>query len=205
MRGKLVTFEGIEASGKTTLSRMLFEWLRDNGYDAVFTRDPGGTQIGEKIRKILLDVSHEVDSLTEAFLYAAARRQLVVEVIRPALQRGSLVVCDRFSDSYLAYQGYGRCLSLNLVEFLNETATGGIKPDLTFLIDVPVEVAFSRKKEFDRLERENAKFHERVRTAFLRIAEENSERFTVLDGTKNLKELFKAVKERVLQVFGIPA
>lgn len=205
MNGKLITFEGIEASGKTTLSKMLFEWFRNNGYDAVFTRDPGGTEIGEKIRRILLDASHNVDSVTEALLYAAARRQLVVEVIRPALQNGRIVVCDRFSDSYFAYQGSGRGLPFSLLKALNDAATDGIRPDLTFLIDIPVERAFSRKKELDRLEREEFDFHERVKAGFMQIASKEKDRFTVLDGTKSISELFELVKEKIVSELGFPA
>lgn len=193
-KGVFITFEGIEASGKSTLARKIFDWLKESGVQAVLTRDPGGTAVGEKIREILLSAETVIDEKTEALLYAAARRQLVIEVIKPALESGKVVVCDRFSDSFLAYQGYGRGLDLSFLKYLNKEATGGIEPDITFLIDLPVEHAMKRLKEKDRMELEAIDFHQKIREGFLKIAGENPDRIVVLDGLKTIDELVASIK-----------
>lgn len=205
MRGFFVTFEGVEASGKSTLAKMLYEWLVSNGVQAVFTRDPGGTEAGERLRKLLLEEQMPLDSITEALLYAAARRQLVAEVIYPSLTAGRVVICDRFSDSFFAYQGFGRGLSLELLMSLNDAATRGLKPDLTFLIDVSPEVAFRRLKTRDRLESEDMEFHRRVYEGFLSLYQSNKDRIVLLDGRKNLSDLFEEIKEKVTPFINLPA
>lgn len=205
MKGIFITFEGIEASGKSTLSNILYRWLKKNQFNVLITRDPGGTSTGEMIRKILLNSMTSIDVWTEALLYAAARRQLVAEIIKPAIFNGSIVVCDRFSDSYFAYQGYARGLELDLLRELNRIATQGIKPDLTFLIDLPVDIALKRLKEKDRLELEDEEFHERVRQGFLKIAENESQRIIVLDGRKSIDELSQVVRETVMKLLNFPA
>lgn len=205
MRGFFVTFEGVEASGKSTLAKMLYEWLVSNGVQAVFTRDPGGTEAGERLRKLLLEEQMPLDSITEALLYAAARRQLVAEVIYPSLTAGMVVICDRFSDSFFAYQGFGRGLSLELLKSLNDAATRGLKPDLTFLIDVSPEIAFRRLKTRDRLESEDMEFHRRVYEGFLSLYQSNKDRIVLLDGRKNLSDLFEEIKEKVTPFINLPA
>src|SRR5262249_2147488 len=160
-----ITFEGIEGSGKTTQIERLARWLADHGFKIVQTREPGGTPLADHIRKELLDASNQGMSVrTELFLYEVARRDHVAEVIRPALASGKVVLCDRFTDATLAYQGFGRKLSLKLIEFFNRAATGGLKPDLTILMDLPVKSGLARAKKrtgkLDRLEQETGAFHE---------------------------------------------
>jgi len=191
-----VTFEGIEGCGKTTQARLLFEELLDRGFEVILTREPGGTPTAEEIRNLLLTEREEnFPPLAEVFLYEAARAFHVENLIKPALSRGSIVICDRFTDSTLAYQGFGRGISVEFLKNLNEKATGGLKPNLTFLLDVPVKEAFKRLKgkELDRLESENLSFHERVREGFLTIAKEEPERIVVIDGTMNVESIFSLV------------
>ncbi|HXB83845.1 MAG TPA: dTMP kinase [Candidatus Acidoferrum sp.] len=179
-----VVIEGIEGSGKSTLHKGLAERFGVEGRDVVVTREPGGTATGDAIRGIFLDRTLTIEPLTEAFLVSAARVQHVAEVIRPALAQDRLVLCDRFTDSTLAYQGYGGGLDLASLERLCDEATGGIRPDLVLLIDLPVEVARARLQEryvLDRVESRDAAFHERVRHGYLELAK--SARHRVLDGT----------------------
>jgi len=180
-----VTIEGIEGSGKSTLLRGLTERLRSAGREIFVTREPGGTPVGDSIRRIVLEPGLHVASLTEALLMNAARAQHVIEAIAPALAAGRAVLCDRFADSTLAYQGYGRGLDMTMLRNIIDAATGGLTPDRTFLLDVPVHVSRERLRErnarLDRLENEHDAFHERVRQGFLELARD-SRRFVVLDG-----------------------
>jgi len=180
-----VTIEGIEGSGKSTLLRGLTERLRSAGREIVVTREPGGTPVGDSIRRIVLEPGLHVAPLTEALLMNAARAQHVIEAIAPALAARRVVLCDRFADSTLAYQGYGRGLDMTMLRNIIEAATGGLAPDRTFLLDVPVHVSRERLRErnarLDRLENEHDAFHERVRQGFLELARD-SRRFVVLDG-----------------------
>lgn len=179
-----VVIEGIEGSGKSTLHKALEERLSMEGRDLVVTREPGGTATGDAIRSIFLDRTLTIEPLTEALLVSAARAQHVAEVIRPALGAGRLVLCDRFTDSTLAYQGYGRGLDLASLRRLCDEATGGLQPDLVLLIDLPVDVAHARLQErsyiLDRIESQDAAFHERVRQGYLELAK--SPRHRVIDG-----------------------
>jgi len=191
-----ITFEGIEGCGKTTQAKLLYEWLLDRGKEAVLTREPGGTPAAEELREFILRDREELfPPFSELCLYMAARGFHVENLIKPSLKEGAFVICDRFSDSTLAYQGYGRGLDIELIEKMDRKATGGLKPDLTFLIDIPVEVAFERIKNRrkDRLEKEGSEFHRRVREGFLKIAQRNRERVVVIDGTKSIEEIFKEV------------
>jgi dTMP kinase len=196
----LITFEGIEGCGKTTQARLLVESLRKSGLDVLAVREPGGSDIAEKIRTLLLDPANTAtDPLTELLLYEAARAQLVAEVIRPALDRGAIVVCDRFYDSTTAYQGAGRGLRNIDFSTLNRLATGGLIPDLTLFIDVPVDLGLKRAKnraEGDRIEREPAEFHNRVRQGFIVIAAAEPNRVRRLDGERNVE----AIAEEVLDL-----
>jgi dTMP kinase len=180
-----VVIEGIEGSGKSTLHKGLVERLSMEGRDVVVTREPGGTATGDAIRSIFLDRTLTIDPLTETFLVNAARAQHVAEVIRPALDASRLVLCDRFTDSTLAYQGYGRGLDLASLQRLCDDATGGVAADLVLLIDLPVDVARARMQArsyvLDRIESQDAAFHERVRQGYLELAK--SPRHRVLDGT----------------------
>ncbi len=180
-----VTVEGIEGSGKSTLLAGLSKRLRD-GRPVIVTREPGGTPLGDKVRSIFLDRSIAIDALTEALLVNAARSAHVGEIIRPALTEGKLVVCDRFVDSTLAYQGYGRGLDLIMLREICRVATGGLEPELTLLLDVSLEESRrrtrARQPELDRMESEDDGFHERVRRGFLELAHA-SKRHLVLDGS----------------------
>jgi dTMP kinase len=179
-----VVIEGIEGSGKSTLHKGLVERFGVEGRDVVVTREPGGTATGDAIRSIFLDRTLTIEPLTEAFLVSAARVQHVAEVIRPALAQDRLVLCDRFTDSTLAYQGYGGGLELASLQRLCDEATGGIQPDLVLLIDLPIDVARARLQEryvLERVESRDAAFHERVRQGYLELAK--SARHRVLDGT----------------------
>ncbi len=199
MSGVLITFEGIEGCGKTTQARLLVDALRKAGRDVLAVREPGGSAIAESIRAMLLDPANTAMSpLAELLLYEAARAQLIAEVIRPALDRGAIVVCDRFYDSTTAYQGAGR--GLRNVDFttLNRLATGGLTPDLTLFIDIPVEIGLARAKngaEGDRIEREPAEFHNRVRQGFQAIAAAESNRVRRLDGERSVEDIAREVSK----------
>jgi dTMP kinase len=206
MPGLFITFEGGEGSGKTTQLRALLTALRGSGVEAVETRDPGGTAAGKQIRELLLDREQvRMEATTELFLYEASRAQLVAEVIHPALARGQVVLCDRFCDSTVAYQGYGRGLDLVLIAQLNAVATGGLAPDLTFLLDLEpgqgLERASQREQQLrqrqDRMERELLAFHQRVRDGYRAIAAAEPRRVVVLDGTRGMSEIEGDIRRRV--------
>lgn len=183
-RGLFITLEGIEGCGKSTQARLLGEFLRSEGYVTVETREPGGTPLAENIRSVLLDRAREpVAPETEAFLIFAARRQHVSQVIEPALAKGAIVICDRFSDSTLAYQGYARGLNLSMLRSLNRLATHAITPDLTLIFDLPVATGLARRQSTNiqnRLDRESLQFHRKVRAGFLDLAKQHPGRMKVV-------------------------
>jgi dTMP kinase len=187
MSGLFVTFEGGEGAGKSTQMARLEARLRAQGLDLLATREPGGTSLGEGIRALLLDPARRADAMTEALLMVAARAELVATVLRPALARDAIVLCDRYGDSTLAYQGGGRGLDLAMLASWNRAATGNLVPDLTLLFDVAPEIGLARRAGADeapnRLDREPAEFHARVRAAYLRLAAAEPGRFVVLDAT----------------------
>lgn len=187
-----ITFEGIEGSGKSTLLAGISRRLRDRGYDPVVTREPGGTQTGDLIRDVFLHAHVSVEPWAEAFLINASRAQHVAEVIRPALASGRPVLCDRYTDSTLAYQGYGRGLDLGTLQMLCDAATGSLAADVTLLVDVSVATSHSRVAargaQKDRMESSDAAFHERVRAGFLRLAAENPRIFRI-DGEGSMDEM----------------
>ncbi len=198
-----ITFEGVDLCGKTTQAEILIKKLKDLGYEVVFVREPGGTKISEIIRDILLDLKNrEMDSITELFLFSASRAQLVKEVILPALNSGKIVICDRFYDSTLAYQGYGRGIDIEKIKVINELASSGLVPDVTFLIDIPVDEIYRRKSKLietsgvknstDRMESSGFEFYERVRQGYLEIAK-MSERFVVIDGMMGIDEISEKI------------
>jgi len=194
-RGILITFEGIDGSGKTTQLKLTVGFLREHGLPLLILREPGSTPIAEHIRKILLGRQNNMSPASELLLYLAARADLVRNVIAPALNRGVIVLCDRFYDSTTAYQGYGRGLDISLIERLNSLAVGKTRPDLTFLVDVDYPTSLKRrKKESDRLESESKKFFNRVRRGFLAIAEKEKKRIVVLDGKKPAEDIFAEVE-----------
>jgi len=180
-----ITFEGVEGCGKTTQARMLATQLEERGVHTLVTREPGGAVISEQIRAILLDNRNDgMDPMAEALLYVASRAQFVAEVVRPALASGTIVICDRYADSTLAYQGYGRGLPIETLQTLNRIATGGIVPDRTFLLDVPVADGLSRKRKdgnLNRLDNAGDAFHERVRNGYHALAGAAPARWRVID------------------------
>jgi dTMP kinase len=182
-RGLLITVEGGEGSGKSTLARVLAERLKERGHAVCLTREPGGTEFGQVVERLLTE-KRAPAPLAELLLFEADRAEHVREVIQPALEEGTIVICDRFSDSSLAYQGYGRRIDLGLIRRLNDEATLGLKPDLTLLVDVPSEVGLSREGEqLDVTGRESLEFHRLVREGFLALAKAEPERFVVIDAT----------------------
>jgi len=205
-KGIFITFEGIDASGKTTQARKAVRYLREKGFDVLFLREPGGEPVSERIRKILLKSQSSVTPTTELMLYLASRSQLVEKKIIPALKSKKLVICDRFFDSTLAYQGFGRALDRKWIKDLNRKSTFGVKPDLTLLIDVPLEVYLKRaklKKNKDRLEKEDLAFYRRIRRGYLEIAKQDKKRVKVIDGSGTISQTWAKVKELADKYLGI--
>jgi len=196
-----ITFEGGDGTGKSTQVRLLAEWLAEQGRAVVTTREPGGTEVGTALRDIVLHHRGEVDARAEALLYAADRAQHIGTLVRPALERGDVVVQDRYIDSSVAYQGAGRVLDAAEIKRISMWATGDLVPDLTVLLDLPGEVARARlageKKVFDRLENEHDDFHERVRAGFLQLADDQPQRFLVVDATGSIDEIARVIRDRV--------
>jgi dTMP kinase len=181
-----ITLEGPEGSGKSTQALMLAQFLSENGFSVVATREPGGTSIGDQIRRVLHDIENEeMEPVTEFLLYSSSRAQLVREVIRPALLLNKVVLCDRFADSSIAYQGYGRGLDLETLLAVTDFATGGLVPDLTFLLDIDVQAGLSRRidgeEEMNRLDLQEIAFHQRVREGYHQLAAADPERWVVTD------------------------
>lgn len=204
MTGLFITFEGIEGCGKSTQIDLLKAFLEKKGSKAVLTREPGGTQIGEKIRGLLLDVgSKEMSPTTELLLYAAARAQHVAQVIRPAIQSGKIVLCDRYFDSTAAYQGAARTIDKAILKNLHHIATDNLVPDITFLLDCPVKTGFERiqnqrgKNQFDRLERESENFHEKVRDGYLKLAKKEPKRFCIIDAAQEIEKTHRTILSHV--------
>lgn len=194
--GAFITLEGIEGSGKTTQAELLRDHLIESGLEVLLTREPGGSPIGEKIRHILLDTSNAgMEPLAELFLYEASRTQHVEEVIKPALRAGKTVICDRFYDASTAYQGHGRGIDTDTVSRMNLVATGGKKPDLTIVLDLPASQGLRRLgRSLDRIEGEKAAFHEQVRRGYLEIAKMEPERVRVVDASGSVEQTFAEVK-----------
>ena len=197
-RGLFITLEGGEGSGKSTQTQLLAARLKDAGREVVTLREPGGTALGEELRKLLLHKDKAVSVEAELLMFLAARAELVNEVIRPARDRGAIVICDRFSDSTIAYQGYGRGIDADTVRTLNRWATGGLAPDLTLLLDAPVDVDRRRKHgDDDVFIREADSFHSRVREGYHFLAAREPGRWLVLDGTQPPDEIATAIWERL--------
>jgi dTMP kinase len=194
-RGIFITFEGPDGAGKTTQIRLLADQLMESGIECLVTREPGGTPISDRIRELLLDPAYqEMSPTTEVLLYAASRAQHVAEKIRPALERGCLVLCDRYIDASIAYQSAGLGVSPDFVKKVSEEATEGLWPDRTYLLDVPVKIGMERisnriQAQPDRIESRSVEYHERVRTAFHRIAEEEPNRVCVISGAQSMEQI----------------
>jgi dTMP kinase len=204
--GLFITFEGPDGSGKTTQVQLLAEYLEAGGHEVLITREPGGTPIGDQIRSVLHDVKNsEMTCETEFLLYSASRAQLVRQVLLPHLARGGTVLCDRFADSSLAYQGYGRELDLKAIRSITQFATGGLTPDLTVYLDIPVEEGIQRKQaahraqagEWNRLDQQTLDFHRRVHRGYLQIARTDPERWLVIDATQSVADTQAAIRRRL--------
>lgn len=197
-KGLFITFEGGDGCGKTTQIKLLDEYLRNKGYKTLLTREPGSKGLGVKLREILLNYDGDVSPVCESFLFLADRAQHVDCIIKPALEDGVIVLCDRHTDSTVAYQGYGRGLNLDQINNLNRIATSGLKPDLTIVLDVDVETSQKRVgSEKDRMESAGIEFFERVRKGFLEIAKQEPERVKVVDSTQTIEEIHKQILELV--------
>ena len=201
-----VTFEGPDGSGKTTQIKLLAGHLQALGHDVLVTREPGGTSIGDQIRVVLHDVKNaEMACETEFLLYSASRAQLVRQVVKPHLVRGGVVLCDRFADSSMAYQGYGRELDLAAVRLITQFATEGLIPDLTVYLDLPVEVGIERKQvahaaqagEWNRLDQQSVDFHRRVRQGYLHMAQADPGRWLVIDAAQSIDDTQAVIRKRL--------
>ena len=201
--GFFITFEGPEGCGKSTQSRRLWVFLRKKGFSAVVTREPGGTRVGETVRKLLLSAKNHFSPILEVFLYELSRSELVRQVIRPALEQGKVVISDRFSDSTVVYQGMAGGVDVGFIQRLDRAVCRGIKPDLTFLLDVPVTQglrrSLKRKGSLDRMERKSLTFHRRVRSGYLALSRKNKTRFRLIrSGSK--QTIQKQIRHEVMRV-----
>lgn len=201
-----ITFEGPEGSGKSSQLPDLASFLKERGCDVVCTREPGGTKIGDQIRQVLVCMENvELHPRTEILLFQAARAQLVEELILPSLKQGKVVLCDRYGDSTLAYQGYGHGLDQEKLKMMLEFATGGLKPDLTILLDVDVMTGLKRKKakdEWNRLDAYEISFHERVREGYHHLAAEDKKRWRVMDASQSMEKVQEEIRQIVLNAMG---
>jgi len=201
LKGYFITVEGLDGCGKTTQLNNIAGYFEQKGREVILTREPGGTKLGEKIREILLDVDNTgMNSVAELMLYAAARAQVVSEFIIPAVEKGKIIICDRFVDSSIAYQGYGRKLGADMVKGINSYALQGCTPDITFFFDIsPEEIAARKtmKEKLDRLESEKIDFHGRVYKGYLDLAEAEKKRIVVIDARKGIEEIFSEIKRHL--------
>lgn len=200
-----ITFEGIDLSGKSTQIKLLKNYLENNNKKVITVREPGGTQISEKIRDILLDKVHlKMEYLTEFLLFSASRQQLTKEIILPYLKKKYFVLSDRYYDSSTAYQGYGGMLDLSMIKKINKIATDGLVPDLTFLINISIDECIKRKKlmrkKEDRIEQKKISYYKKVISGYLKIADNNNRRFVVIDGSKSIDEIHKEIILRVTKL-----
>lgn len=195
-KGFFITFEGADGCGKTTQSELIKKYLEEKGYEVIWTREPGSIGLGQKIRELLLHYDGEVAPTCEAFLFLADRSQNIEQLIKPAVNQGKIVICDRHTDSTIAYQGYGRGKDIDELTYLNNLATSGMKPDLTFVFDVSTEVAQTRVgSEKDRMESAGIEFHKKVRNGYLEIAKKEPDRVKVVDANNSIEQVFEDAKK----------
>jgi dTMP kinase len=206
-KGIFIVFEGPEGSGKTTQIKLLSKYFKKKKYDFILTREPGGTKVAEAVRKIILAVENIISPLTELLLYESSRAQHVAEIIKPNLEKGKIVVSDRFADASIAYQGYGRGIDINLVEKLNNIATCGIKPDLVILLDISVEKGLARvhnnRKKVDRLEQEKIAFHKKIRAGYLQLAKKRKDIVVINVENKEKDVVYKEILSILRKKFGL--
>jgi dTMP kinase len=199
MNGKFIVFEGVEGCGKTSQIQRIQEWLHSLNISTIVTREPGGTELGLHLRQLLLESgATAIADRTELFLYAADRSQHIDRVIKPALAEGKVVLCDRYTDSTIAYQGWGRGISLDTIEQINVLATNGLQSDVTILLDINPEVSFNRilaKRKLDRMEQADLTFHHRVRQGFLSLAEKFPERIVVINGDREMDKVTADIQQ----------
>lgn len=201
MRGLFITFEGVDGCGKTTQINLLKEYFEKQGRTVILTREPGAKGLGIKLREILLNYDGEVSPNCESFLFLADRAQHIDTIIKPAVERGEIVLCDRHTDSTVAYQGYGRGLDLDRINMLNDIATSGMKPDLTFIFDIDTDTSMLRVgKEKDRMESAGIEFFKRVREGYLAIAKNEPERVKLLNGNNSIEEIHKQVLDIIKSI-----
>ena len=197
-KGLFITFEGADGCGKSTQMKLLQEYLQNEGYEVVITREPGGKGLGEKIREILLNYDGEVSDRCESFLFLADRAQNIDVIVKPAMQQGKIVLCDRHTDSSVAYQGYGRGLNIDEINRLNNLSTGGLKPDLTFVFDVDIETSMKRVgTEKDRMESAGKEFFNKVRNGYLELAKKEPNRIKVINSTNPIVVVFEDVLKEI--------
>jgi len=194
-----ISFEGIDKSGKSSQVSLLSDYLKNKGYRVIKTCEPGGTKLGEKIKTILLHSSNKINRVSELFLYLADRREHIEEVIKPALKEGEIVICDRFTDATVAYQGYGRRLDIVWINKLNEIITQGILPDITFLLDINPSLSKQRGGGDDRIEEEKVAFYEKVRQGYLEIAKSYPKRIKIIKGEAEPEEIHLTIRKIVLR------
>jgi dTMP kinase len=206
MKGRFISLEGIEGTGKSTQAKLLSDYLKDKGFDIVLTEEPGGTQIGLRIRELLLSVEHKgMTAVTELLLYNASRSQHIREIILPAISRGAIVITDRFTDSTIAYQGFGRGIDPGLIDSIDLIATERLRPDITILLDLDAEVGLKRNKginKIDRLELEDLEFHQRVRNGYYSLAEKEPERIKLIDASAGIQEIHNRISSIITNFIG---
>lgn len=204
MRGKFITFEGPEGSGKSTHSKLLCQWLKKKRVSFIHTREPGGTKIGEKLRNVLLDSKNkEMSPACEIFIYQACRAQIMDEIILPALKKGKIVICDRFLDATIAYQGYGSGESIKFIQDTGKYATKNTQPDLTILLDVDTEKGLRRAGKKDRMELKSLSYHKRVRRGYLLLAKKQPIRFRVVRVQEDMNKTQMLVRREIAKCLGI--
>lgn len=200
-RGLFITTEGTDGSGKTTQIKLIESYLKEKGFEVVVTREPGGTAIGEKIRSIILDTENsDMSYITEMMLYASARAQLVNELIKPSLEVGKVVICDRFIDSSYVYQGFGRNIDIELIERVNNIALDGVRPDITLFFDIDPEVALKRRIQStgaDRIEQEAMDFHKKVYSGYKKLVSMYPDRIKAIESNRSIQEIFVDAKEQI--------
>lgn len=201
-KGFFITFEGADGCGKTTQLQLVKQYLEEKGFDVVTTREPGAKGLGVKIRELLLHYDGDVAPMCEAFLFLADRAQHVEQLVKPAVDSGKIVLCDRHIDSTIAYQGYGRGKDIDELTYLNNLATGGIKPDLTLVFDVSTEISQSRVgDEKDRMESAGVEFHKKVRNGYLEIAKNEPERVKIINANNSIEQVFEDTKKTLNDFF----
>ena len=197
-KGFFITFEGADGCGKTTQSELVQKFLENKGYEVIWTREPGSKGLGQKIRELLLHYDGDVAPSCEAFLFLADRAQHIEKLIKPAIEQGKVVICDRHTDSTIAYQGFGRGKDIEQLKYLNDLATNNTKPDLTFVFDVTTEVAQERVgSEKDRMESAGIEFHKKVREGYLQIAKNEPNRIKIINANNSIEEVFEETKKEL--------